>query len=95
MKTLLLAVLCFVSFSTWADTSGVPSEFNCQQLESSGLDKDQLAQRGCCSHHSGVCGCSGGRVTCCDGSFSPSCVCHATDPKGEHFLPPEESLPKT
>src|SRR4051794_18158756 len=23
--------------------------------------------RGCCSHHSGVCGCSKGHATCCDG----------------------------
>ncbi len=22
--------------------------------------------RGCCSHHQGVCGCKGGRATCCD-----------------------------
>ena len=31
--------------------------------------------RGCCSHHSGVCGCSKGRATCCDGSLSPTCGC--------------------
>ncbi len=36
-----------------------------------------LAQRsGCCSHHGGVCGCSGGRAVCCDGTFSPSCGCN-------------------
>lgn len=34
-----------------------------------------LAGRGCCSHHKGQCGCEGGRVVCCDGSFSPSCRC--------------------
>jgi hypothetical protein len=38
-----------------------------------------LAGRGCCSHHSGVCGCSGGSVKCCDGSFSPSCGCLKED----------------
>jgi len=32
-------------------------------------------QSGCCSHHKGVCGCSGGRKTCCDGTLSPSCTC--------------------
>ncbi len=32
-------------------------------------------QRGCCSHHGGVCGCEGGRKVCCDGTFSPSCTC--------------------
>lgn len=33
-------------------------------------------QRGCCSHHGGVCGCEGGRKLCCDGTYSPSCTCH-------------------
>ena len=33
------------------------------------------AKRGCCSHHGGVCGCSGGRNLCCDGTISPSCTC--------------------
>lgn len=33
-------------------------------------------QRGCCSHHGGVCGCmSSGSKKCCDGTASPSCVC--------------------
>jgi len=30
---------------------------------------------GCCSHHGGVCGCSGGRALCCDGAPSPTCGC--------------------
>lgn len=33
-------------------------------------------QRGCCSHHSGVCGCQNGRTICCDGALSPSCKCN-------------------
>lgn len=34
------------------------------------------AQRGCCSHHGGVAGCSSsGRTICKDGSYSPSCTC--------------------
>ena len=33
-------------------------------------------RRGCCSHQGGVCGCSGGRAVCCDGSYSPSCGCY-------------------
>lgn len=32
-------------------------------------------QRGCCSWHGGVCGCSTPRVVCCDGALSPSCRC--------------------
>ena len=39
-----------------------------------------LADRGCCSHHKGQCGCKGGRVTCCDGTVSPSCRCEADAP---------------
>jgi len=37
----------------------------------------ELARRGCCSHHGGVCGCdqSTDRIICCDGTFSPSCRC--------------------
>lgn len=35
-----------------------------------------LAQSGCCSWHSGVCGCgTNGRTICCDGTYSPSCTC--------------------
>ncbi len=30
---------------------------------------------GCCSHHHGVCGCSGSVVQCCDGTGSSSCTC--------------------
>lgn len=34
------------------------------------------AQRGCCSHHGGVAGCSqNGRQICRDGTLSPSCAC--------------------
>jgi hypothetical protein len=36
-----------------------------------------LARRGCCSHHGGVCGCdeASDRIRCCDGTLSPSCTC--------------------
>ena len=34
-----------------------------------------FAQRGCCSSHGGVVGCSGGRQLCEDGSLSPTCKC--------------------
>jgi Spy/CpxP family protein refolding chaperone len=36
---------------------------------------DADEQRGCCSRHGGVCGCSSHHTTCCDGSTSPSCHC--------------------
>ena len=36
---------------------------------------EEAKQSGCCSWHGGVCGCSNGRKTCCDGTKSPSCRC--------------------
>jgi hypothetical protein len=42
---------------------------------------DLVARRGCCSHHGGVCGCSGSRVKCCDGGLSPSCTCKDATPR--------------
>ena len=53
---------------------------SCEQLKQSGASADVLAQRGCCSWHQGVCGCSGGRTVCCDGTYSPSCTCNREDP---------------
>ena len=35
----------------------------------------ETARQGCCSWHQGVCGCEGGRLVCCDGTYSPSCGC--------------------
>ena len=39
------------------------------------LDRVLVARSGCCSHHGGVCGCSGDTIMCCDGTASPSCTC--------------------
>lgn len=37
------------------------------------------AQRGCCSHHGGVAGCSqNGKQICRDGTLSPTCTCTPT-----------------
>lgn len=52
----------------------------CKSLKESGASDETLAKRGCCSHHKGVCGCSGGRASCCDGTLSPSCGCKADSP---------------
>ena len=52
------------------------------------------AQRGCCSHHGGVAGCSSnGRQICSDGTLSPSCTCTpvvqtiygCTDPEAKNY----------
>jgi hypothetical protein len=39
------------------------------------LAGSRASLRGCCSRHGGVCGCSAGRVACCDDALSPSCDC--------------------
>ena len=41
-------------------------------------DASQVQGSGCCSSHNGVCGCSGGRSLCCDGTLSPTCTCTST-----------------
>jgi len=35
-------------------------------------------QRGCCSWHGGVAGCSNGIVKCNDGTLSPTCTCNSS-----------------
>ena len=44
--------------------------------------KEEIARSGCCSWHRGVCDCYLGRVVCCDGTFSPSCLCNRDSIKG-------------
>ena len=63
-----------------SDSQVTISAQSCDELRTSGLTSDQLTKRGCCSWHDGVCGCSGGRQQCCDGSLSPSCTCNKQDP---------------
>ena len=38
--------------------------------------EQKMARSGCCSWHGGVCDCILGRVICCDGATSPSCLCY-------------------
>jgi len=52
-------------------TKAVPSQ-RCDEVAPA---DNLLAQAGCCSWHGGVCGCSGGRTLCCDGTLSPTCGC--------------------
>jgi hypothetical protein len=47
------------------------------------VDESTAEKRGCCSHHGGVCGCSGDRQLCCDGQLSPSCMCGSADGDAE------------
>lgn len=75
MRRVLFAILILASIIVSAD------ENSCVQLKTDNPIVEQVAQRGCCSHHGGVCGCGGGRAVCCDGSYSPTCGCHANDVK--------------
>lgn len=75
MKLLLACLFVLFSLNVVAD------ENQCERLNAENVTAEQLAQRGCCSHHGGVCGCSAGTVMCCDGAASPTCRCHADDVK--------------
>ena len=85
---ILIVVTAFL-FAASANAGDKPADTNlpqqaqhisCEELKASGESHELLAQRGCCSWHKGVCGCSNGRVTCCDGTTSPSCTCAKDDP---------------
>ncbi len=56
----------------------IPDDTN-QCLDKTKLESDttDLARRGCCSWHGGVCGCDEAtdRIICCDGTLSPTCTC--------------------
>lgn len=71
----------FLVLLLFSSILSVAEENPCEQLQKEGLTNEQLAQRGCCSWHGGVCGCNGGRALCCDGKLSPTCGCHSEDIK--------------
>ena len=81
MLRFLLVFLVGLNVAFAADIKDNPpvqaaSQDAIQCVTLSSLDKHSVDRSGCCSHHGGVCGCSGGRQQCCDGAFSPSCTCH-------------------
>jgi hypothetical protein len=77
----LLVSLNVASAADIKDNLPVPSASHegGQCITLSGLDKATIDRSGCCSHHGGVCGCSGARQQCCDGALSPSCTCNHED----------------
>jgi hypothetical protein len=91
MKILTAITALFLSLSAFAQTEppqpAAPEaqqsqSATCRSIEAEKLAtlteaerREMLERSGCCSHHNGVCGCSGGRAQCCDGSLSPSCGC--------------------
>ena len=79
-----ILLLFFMSHTGFADSVNKAKPIEkppvCQVLKKKGATKEELARSGCCSWHQGVCGCSGGRQVCCDGSYSPSCTCNKEEP---------------
>ena len=71
--------ILFTTFLLFAENTQ-----KCDVLQNNVVEKQQISkdtkleevkQRGCCSWHGGVSGCSNGRVVCNDGTYSPSCTC--------------------
>lgn len=80
MKKMLLGIILLFSLTgIAAEVIVTDKKVDCEAVLKTG-DKALIAQRGCCSHHQGVCGCSSGRTTCCDGTTSPSCTCNSIVP---------------
>lgn len=82
ISLLLFASTCFAEDKKEPVVQINPIEVIQVSCADTGLNvfqKEELGRRGCCSHHSGVCGCSAGRVVCCDDTYSPSCTCKTED----------------
>lgn len=81
---LLVIFLMPISINSYAETNLQNQTFDIVSelpKQSNQLDCQvtNLAQKGCCSYHKGVCGCSvEGRTECCDGTVSSSCLCDPT-----------------
>jgi hypothetical protein len=84
MKFFLMGIALLLSLNTFAANITVNDKktVDCEAIMKTG-NKELIAQRGCCSHHQGVCGCNNGRDKCCDGTLSPSCTCNSIAPVEE------------
>jgi hypothetical protein len=81
MKSLIFIAISATALISHANSTGCgarqPAGLNflsIQQTDKIDHSKDE-ARSGCCSHHSGACGCSSGSVQCCDDTASPTCGC--------------------
>lgn len=77
MKLIKYLALVLITVSTLNSAFAKESTVQCKLNAS--IESQEVARRGCCSHHGGVCGCGGYRLRCCDGTLSPSCECHHDD----------------
>ena len=94
MKVLLLSFVLVLSVNLSFAASSTEPPIGCSQSQLSNSLDIQIVQKGCCSHHGGVCGCSGGTAMCCDGNPSPTCGCHADD-VNEFLKSSETEQPKS
>ena len=79
MKKILISLLVLSSLA-FSD-SAIQSTSNAQDKKETckqELKIQDVERSGCCSWHGGVSGCSGGRIVCNDGTYSPSCTCNST-----------------
>lgn len=95
MRTWFLLVLLLILPTTVA--TGEPAAADRTCLAAVAALGNAPEQRGCCSWHGGVCGCSLGRIVCCDGALSPTCTCKGPDSRtgdasAERFLVNENVL---
>lgn len=86
MKKMLLGIILLFSLTgIAAEVIVTDKKVDCEAILKT-ADKELIARSGCCSHHQGVCGCSNGRTTCCDGTTSPSCTCNSIVPIEETVI---------
>jgi len=79
VKKVLVVVLLSV-FGFAGEPRSPEKIVDCEKILQNGTI-EEIQRSGCCSWHQGVCDCSaGGRVVCCDGTFSPSCTCRGGEP---------------
>lgn len=79
VSVIILAIALFLSFGNVNDSISDNNQVVISKVDFGTLNSNlvdiEIQKRGCCSWHGGVCGCSNGRVLCCDGTLSPTCTC--------------------
>jgi len=60
------------------DSAGLRGDV-CPPVMLEASSTDLLAQGSCCSNDGGFCGCTQGKVRCCNGTIT-SCSCHSVGP---------------
>ncbi len=80
MKKIILVLVFTLSLFSQGEVSKIITQNSNKDNITFAIQELTIEKRGCCSWHGGVKGCSGGRVTCNDGTYSPSCMCLGGQP---------------